>query len=705
MRKGKLPLLRYGFPILLTVFLSAHVAQANGDPLLRQFTRADALMDETNRIHPLFGRLISGEMEMPAQRISAVIPILEVYVDSTPSNPFLSLALANAHKRLGQEDISESLFVLTTERAKDDAGLLLFLASKYENLDLSKHEEATYEALLDLSISSAYASRPALGYYFQRRALERLKVGERSKALTELERALRFDPYSLSANLMATGLDLRSFSGKAVTRILSLYRAVRASFFAQQLTALNGSRAAALCLMITFVAFLVGIAFRNLPSIQHRVFELLPSKLQRGQRGALAWAIIGIPVVWLWSIFPLIIIPVYLFEAWLPALRKERSLIFIFFLYLILIPFLMRTESRLLQPLDPHHRASVIARAQESGYAPSLAAEIRSYVEKDSTDFDMLFSLGLLLKRGGHFNEAISVLTAASRVKPRSSAVRINLGNTYFAMEDYDKAMEEYTEAAQMDPGSAAPVYNIARIYSKRLMLPEASQELNRALKLDYALVSRFRRIAGDSYNRQVIDITIAPSHIWRTLFRSEHEEEAGVLVGSLFGAYPVLLSLSSAGLLVLSILLGFLLKDVPLYTTCIVCGAQACDKCLEDEICPRCTKKMVVTDSTSMRERLETKLRDRAYKYRAIKSLALSVVLPGAGHVFLGSTWKGTLYALLYSVALVNIALRGLFISISPFSGATGGTAQMYVASGAMLIIYFFCIRSTMRTLTMEGI
>ena len=703
MREGKLLLLRYGFPTLLALLLSAHAAQANGDLLLRQFLRADALMEETNRIHPLFAGLILGETEIAAENISTVIPILEVFTDSTPSNPFLCLALANACRRLGQEDVSESLFVLTNKRAANDAGLLLVLASRYENLNLTKHEDAVYDALLDLSMSSAYLSRPTLGYYFYRRAMERLKEGERSEALRELERALEFDPYSLSANLLATGLDIRMLRGKAVGQMLALYRAVREGFFVQHLVVLNGSRVAAICLMIVAVAFLLGITSRNLPSIQHRTFEFLPSRLRHAHRGTLAWAIMCIPLIWLWSMFPLIIIPVYLFGAWLPALRRERFFIFVFFVYLILVPFLMKSESKLLQPLDPHHEVSIMARAQESGYEPSLAAEIKSHLEKDSTDFNMIFSLGLLQKRGGNFKEAISLFSVASGMKPRSSAVRNNLGNTYFALGDYDRAMEEYTTAAELDPGSAAPRYNMAQTYSKRLMLPEASQELNRALKLDYALVRRFRRIAGDNYNRQVIDIAIPPSQMWRVLFRSEPQGDDSAIVGSLFGAYPTLLSITAAGLLFLSILVGILLRGVSLYTTCIVCGVQACHKCLENEICSRCTKKMVVTDSTSMRERLETKLRERAYKFRAIKSLVLTAVLPGAGHVFLGSTWKGVMYSLVYSIALINIAFRGLFIKLSPFSEAAAGFTQGLVASVAMVVIYVFCIRSTMRTLTME--
>ena len=704
MREGKLRFSRYGFPILSVVLLAALVAPAAGDPLLRQFKRADALMEETNRISPLFARLIAGDTEISAEKISAVIPILQVYADSTPSNPFLSFALANAHRTLGQEDVSDSLFIVASNRAAHDAGLLLVLASRYESVGLAKHEEAVYDALLDLSISSAYTSRPVLGYYFHRRALERLKEGERSKALTEVEWALKFDPYSLSANLLATGLDIRMFKGKAVGQMIALYKAMASGFVAQQLTVLNGSRAAELCLVIAAVAFLVGIAFRNLPSIQHPFFEFLPSRLADTHRNTLAWATMGIPVLWLWSMFPLLIIPVYLFGAWLPAVRKERFLIFVFFAYLILIPHLLKSESKLIQPLDPHHRVSIIAKAQQSGYDPSLAAELKSYVAKDSTDFDMIFSLGLLQKRGGNFEEAIALLNVASRMRPRSFSVRNNLGNTYFALGNYDTAMEEYTTAANLDPGSAVPRYNMAQTYSKKLMLPEASEELNRALKLDWALVRRFRRIAGDNYNRQVIDITIAPSHIWRILFRSEPREEDSAAVRGFFGAYPMLLSFTSAGLLVLSILVGFLLKNVPLYTTCIVCGVQACDRCLENEICPRCTKKMVVTDSTSMRERLETKLRERAYKYRAIKSLVLSVALPGAGHVFLGATWKGVTYSLLYSIALVNIGFRGLFIKISPFSDAGAGSIQGLVASGAMVIIYAFCIRSTMRTLRTEG-
>lgn len=678
---------------------------ADAELLVEQFADAQALKKKTIAVGPIVGQLLSGGEDVPIRGIEAVIPALRIYSSDIPSNPFLTFALANAYRALGQEERSESLFSVATERAATDAGLLLSLAAMYEKQGFFEHEENAYDALLDLSISSGYLSRPLLGDYFYRRGIEKLKAGERSQALAEFERALQFDPYSLSANLRAIALSARSLKSKAVTQMFALYRAIRASFFSQQWILLNSFRGAAVCLVLVAIIFLLGISFKNLPGIQHRIYEILPSTLPHVYRSSLSWIVLVIPMVWLWSIFPLLIMPIYLFGAWLSATHKERILIVIFFGYLIFIPYLLSTESKLLRPVDPDDRVSILARAQHSGYEPSLVAQLQSHLEEDPSDFEVTFSLGLLQKRGGFFEEAVSTFNAASDLRPRSSRARNNLGNAYFVLGEYDKAAEEYKLAARLDPGSAAPHYNLAQVYSEKLMLPESSQELNTALGLDFRHVNEFRKMGGEKYNLRVMDMTIPPSRLWRALFSTRHLGEKGLVMGGLFGGYPLLLSLASASLLVLAILFGILLRKAMLGYTCLICGAHGCYRCLEDEVCPRCTKKIVVTDSTSMKERLEQKLRSRAHKFRRIKSLVLSVTLPGAGHVFLGSTWKGVAFSLVYSIILTNMLFKGLFIRFSPFVQAGAGSTQAFIVAGVIFITYVFCIRSVMKTLALEEV
>jgi len=678
---------------------------ANAELLVEQVAHTQALKEKTVRSGPIVGQLITAPEELHVQMIKAVLPALHTRADYVPSNPFFTFALANAYRVLGHEERSESLFSLATERAATDAGLLLSLAGMYEKQGLLEHRENAYDALLGLSISSGYSSRPLLGDYFFRRGIERLRGGERSEALNEFERALQFDPYSLSANLTAIRLNAGSLKGKAVTQMFALYRAVKASYFSQQLILLNSLRGATICVLIVAIAFLLGICFKNLPAIQHRLYEILPSIFPHAYRSSLAWLVVATPMIWLWSIFLLLIIPIYLFGVWLSAMHKERVLIVMLFGYLIFIPYFLSTESKLLRPVDPEDRVNLLARAQQSGYEPSLAAQLQSHVKRNPSDFESTFSLGLLQKRGGLFEDAISTYNAAFDLRPRSSSVRNNLGNTYFVQGEYDKAMEEYEAAVRLDPGSAVPHYNLAQVYSEKLMLTESSQELNKALELDFRSVNEFRKTAGEKYHLRVMEVAIPSSHLWRVLFRTEVQDGKSPAVGSLFGGYPWLLSLASVGFFVLAIAFGILLRRAGLDYTCLICGAQGCFRCLEDEVCPRCTKKIVVTDSTSMKERLEQKLRSRAQRYRRIKSLVLSIVVPGSGHVFLGSTWKGVAFSLVYSIVLTNMFFKGLFIKFSPFVQVEAGPTQAFAVAGVIFIMYAFCIRSVMKTLALEEV
>jgi tetratricopeptide (TPR) repeat protein len=401
--------------------------------------------------------------------------------------------------------------------------------------------------------------------------------------------------------------------------------------------------------------------------------------------------------------FPLLVIPIYLFAVWLAAVPKEKIVVFVCFLFMAVIPQLAEMESKLLRPLDPSDRVNVLAKAQLRGHESALVAKLESYARRDQSDFETMFSLGLLKHRGGLFDEAMSTFTVASDLKPRSAAVRNNLGNTYFVLGEYDKALEEYELAARLEPDAAAPHYNLAQTFSEKLMFSESSDELSEALRLDFARVNRFRRAAARNQPVEVMDMIISPSRLWEIVLRSRPRTRESPLLSGLFGVDARLLSYVSSGLLFLAIVMGIAIRRTSLGTECIICGAQSCYRCLENEICPRCTKKVVVTESAGMKERLEQKLRARAIKYRKIKALALTVVSPGAGHVFIGSTWKGVGFSLLFTLLLIATFLRGLLMRMSPFVQTEAGLTYIAVAGGLILVLYLFCIRSVFRTLGLE--
>jgi len=688
---------------ILFLVLSPHFAQADNDTLLEQFERAQALKRSTGELNPVIAKLISGEERARDSEIRSVLPELDRLRRTNPSNPILVFALGNAQRILGRRAESDSLFALSIGRAGSDSGALLALAYMFEQLRLFEQEEAAYSALLDVSVGSGYTSRPTLGYYFFRRGLERQSGGEGLQAVAEFEKATQFDPYLLPAHLMAIGLNAKLFKGKAASQTMSLERAVASSFFVQQLFCINSFRAVVVCLVILTVVFLLGISFKNLPYIQHQVYEILPSRVPGAYRSTFAWILLMLPLIWLWSMFPLLVIPVYLLAVWIAAVPKEKIIIFVCFLFMAAIPQLADMEAKLLRPLDPNDRVNVLAKAQLRGHESTLITKLESFSKRDPSDFETMFSLGLLKHRGGMFDEAMSIFTVASDLKPRSAAVRNNLGNTYFVLGEYDKALEEYELAARLEPDAPAPHYNLAQTFSEKLMFSESSDELNEALRLDFTRVNRFRRASGKNQPVEVMDMTISPSRLWEIVFRSSPRNRESPLMSGLFGVDARLLSYVSSSLLFLAIILGIALRKAALDTECTICGAQSCYRCVDNEMCPRCSKKIVMTESSGMRERLEQKLRARAIKYRKIKALVLSIVSPGAGHVFIGSTWKGVGFSLMFSLLLMATFLKGLLMRMSPFVQTRAGLTYTVVAAGLVLVVYLFCARSVMRTLGLE--
>jgi hypothetical protein len=360
-------------------------------------------------------------------------------------------------------------------------------------------------------------------------------------------------------------------------------------------------------------------------------------------------------------------------------------------------------ESRLLRPLDPNDRVNTLAKAQLRGYEPSLVSRLESLAKKNPDDFETAFSLGLLKHRGGFYDEANSIFTAASDLRPRSAAVRNNLGNTYFVNGQLDKALEEYELAARLEPDAPAPHYNLSQAFSEKLMFGESSEELSKALRLDFTQVNTFRRVAGRAESARVMDMIIPSSELWHIIFGNRPRTEESPLMSGLFGLDARMLSYVSSTLLFLAIVLGIALRKTALGGECAICGAQSCYRCLDNDICPRCVKKLEVTDSAGMRERLEQKLRARAVRYRKIKALALSVVSPGAGHVFIGSTWKGVAFSLVFSIVMISTFLKGLLLRMSPFVQTEPGSTYVIVTVGLIAIIYLFCVRSIFRTLSLE--
>lgn len=87
-------------------------------------------------------------------------------------------------------------------------------------------------------------------------------------------------------------------------------------------------------------------------------------------------------------------------------------------------------------------------------------------IQKDDTYPDPFFIKGMTLNYLGKFNEAIATFEQAINIYPDKSDYFSGLGDSYFSIEEYDKALSAYQESIRKDDPVERPFTMIPQIYS-----------------------------------------------------------------------------------------------------------------------------------------------------------------------------------------------------------------------------------------------
>lgn len=87
-----------------------------------------------------------------------------------------------------------------------------------------------------------------------------------------------------------------------------------------------------------------------------------------------------------------------------------------------------------------------------AGSLDNCNAALKSRTLSRKARIATLVNRGILLKHGGEYTAAIADFEAALALDPDTSAAYLNRGNVYFAIQQFDRAIEDYTTALQMNP-------------------------------------------------------------------------------------------------------------------------------------------------------------------------------------------------------------------------------------------------------------
>ncbi len=345
--------------------------------------------------------------------------------------------------------------------------------------------------------------------------------------------------------------------------------------------------------------------------------------------------------------------------------KKENKIVaYAALLFFLLSPFLLRGVDTFLSSSPALKAIVAVNEGKDNRYA------LRTL--KGKKDFGSRFSYALALKREGSYQEAIDAYRMLSafpyRPDPR---VYINLGNSYYGLQDIDAARDAYRKSIETTPLPSA-FYNLSQIHREMFDFAKGDEYFLEAAKINPIAVSRFSSVSSRNPNRFVVDETLPISIIWKYalggLFGTDLEESRGFLPD-----LPILPI--TAGLVMIP---GFFLLNKKVRyraLRCKRCGSTFCSRCSRviawGEMCPRCYGSLIKIDEIDSRERVTRLLSiyHSQAKRRKMTKL-LSYLMPGAGQIYAGKILAGWLFLwpFLFSSTLLvmnNFPSAG----IAPFS------------------------------------
>ena len=570
-----------------------------------------------------------------------------------------------------------------------------------KNHHLSQTElESLYQYKLDRGINNL----TLVSSFLVRNSGKLLREGELRKAVDYAEYALMLSPayppaYIHLGKVYWAQNRLRLFSAPA-----GWIKALRATCMNYFFTVFFLSNT----LYIFLLAFLLMIAlfatislYKYLKLFIHDVRHLMPVKLPGSLFLLWGGLIVLIPFFFHWSIF-------LIFIYWLMILfvyhtKREQQIIIIFAFLFLSSPFLIQLISKL-SVTGSSGVFYQLYQISEDNWDTDGEEKLRAWVEDYPNDLDALFALGLVNKKKHNYIEAQRFYERALEVDAHHYRTLCNLGNVFLAANKPDTAIEYYNRCIETYPLSVKGYYNLSRAQLLEYMFVESKKSFNRAKEIDPDRVDYFSRIHSENMNRLVVDETIPLQVFWEKTFQPTEEKElfAAHLWDGFFQGIPFKYWYSVFFVFMVFVSLIFVDRyRSTLSLRCEYCGCAVCKKCKtlvpEYNLCKQCAgifkgKRDSIAMSVKKKEQQVITI-ERFHKSHIIIGKILSILIPGAGHLWLDKPIKGAVMSFAFFFLVLQLfPLKQLVVNpwVLIGSGSWGGFT---VIGGLLLVLYGYSI------------
>jgi len=544
------------------------------------------------------------------------------------------------------------------------------------------------------------ALAPAQARY--REALAALQAGNTPEATRLLGAAADFDPaYPDPHFTLARVLTFRN-PERAFGELCEALRIVGRHYSWQRHLLANVLTGFLVVWTISLLFAIVGITLRHLPHLIHIVLELVGrGKSLLARTGATL--IVLAPL--LWGLGPIPTATVYAGLVSFRVGRREGFLIVLFLVSVLGVSSFLNTVAPWAGPPSLEEASLLVDRSLRAGADAEASGALTALRMRDPKEPLYPFTLGTLARRQGDLDTAERELLRADALRPNTVWTLVNLGNVYFAREDYDRARAAYEAAAKARPRAAEPHFNLGQTYTKQLLFSEANREQSLAMSLAFDRVRDMSRISTPQLNRTVMEAMPEIEALWDLARRTAPERGLSAVQSnrwlsfltrlappppfSLF--FLVALFLCFAGL-------GQMMGRALATLQCSNCQKVVCRRCVfrqqQRAFCEECFGAVKDLKSIEFTRLLLTGRGSRAAKRRTFRETATTFLLPGAGQMLRGASLSGFFAILvMVSAALLVIANGALVPSSDVLPVPGSGLAKRIPLALLFMLTYWITV------------
>ena len=536
-------------------------------------------------------------------------------------------------------------------------------------------------------------SLETLGLALVAQGMDRLERGDRERAEESFRSAIGLAPTLPDAHFGLAHTQLK----KVPLGIVPAIRHTMAGVFARVPTARGSYNlrmllvpVALLALFGATIAVAIALVLRRGALLRHDLGESLGPG--RSEAVALAFYMV------------LLLLPVATFQGygWLPLWwltvlfvylsRAEKAVALgLLLLGFGVVPLMGMLEARMLAARNPLFWAGV--QAVEGASDTRSLALMEAAARKDPTDRDLAYLLGALYRRAGRYDEAAALYRNLLQANAADGLAKNNLANLEFARGEFQSAIARYkqgTEAADAPPAVLATFhYNQSLAHLQRFEYQPAQEAKSNADRLAGRLISEYdRRWKYDKGDYAVVDLGLSIEQVWEKFLGvpegvgvknvandGKGGSEAGTLAASLAAS---LVNRFTGFLAVFGVVVGTISvwRSKMLTLQCLKCGmifdARDHRGGAAAGLCPQCYHLFIVRDGVSAPARNRKLLEVQGWdEHQGWLFRLLSVLSPGAGHLYAGKTLVGLALVLPWYLTIATGAMAGRLLPVTEASSA----------------------------------